>query len=433
MVNLSIEYSDKAVTAFGGMRLMKEFMDKIGVLEALRRQDLPEGGSNRSYDPVEVVEAFMLSIWTGASRFSHCDWLRGDLVLKELFGLKRMPSQSTYSRFFGKFSQGRNTRVFPAMQRWSMGFVDAGAITVDFDSTVITRSGTQEGSARGYNPNRRGRNSHHPLMAFVSQTRMVANAWLRPGNTAASSNSEAFMEETFEILEGQKIGLVRADSGFHSEKILSYLEERGHNYIIATKAYPHVKREVYGLKQWVEVCEGIEVAEFVHHPFKGKARRHIVVRKQTRLRPQSCGKLLFEDQPDYRYSIYVTNLELPGDQLWNLYNSRADCENRIRELKSDFGLDCFCLQDFWGTEASFRFIMLAYNLMALFRHLALNERQTATLKTLRFHCFAIGAWISSHANKKVLKLALAKNKRPWMDSIFKNIHALSPPLSTPIA
>ena len=59
---------------------------------------------------------------------------------------------------------------------------------VDFDSTVITRYGNQEGSAKGYNPTKKGRNSYHPLMAFVSQTRMVANAWLRPGNTADSSS-----------------------------------------------------------------------------------------------------------------------------------------------------------------------------------------------------------------------------------------------------
>ena len=50
-------------------------------------------------------------------------------------------------------------------------------------------------------------------MAFVEQTRMVANAWLRPGNTAASSNCESFMEETFDqVLANQKVGLVRADT-----------------------------------------------------------------------------------------------------------------------------------------------------------------------------------------------------------------------------
>ena len=35
-------------------------------------------------------------------------------------------------------------------------------------------------------------------MAFICQTRMVANAWLRPGNTAASSSCVSFMQETFE-------------------------------------------------------------------------------------------------------------------------------------------------------------------------------------------------------------------------------------------
>jgi hypothetical protein len=433
MVNLPVEYSDKAVTAFGGMRLMKEFLDKTGILDFLRGLDLPEGGSNRAYDSAKLIEAFMLNIWVGASRFCHCDWIRHDSVLMEIFGVSSLPSQSTYSRFFGKFSQARNARVFPDIQYELLRSVDTGALTIDFDSTVITRNGSQEGSVRGYNPNRRGRNSHHPLMAFISQTRMVANAWLRPGNTGVVSNCESFMDETFHILRDHPIGLVRDDSGFHSEKILSHLESKGVSYIIAAKVYPTIKHEIYGLKQWIRICDGIEVAEFEYQAIKGRMRRHIVVRKLIERRPEACGKMLFEDMPEYRFSCYVTNMTLPVDQLWNIYNGRADCENRIKELKSDFGLDCFCLQDFWATEASFRFIILAYNLMAMFRHVALNHHKTATLKTVRSYCFALGAWTSSHANKRTLKIALPKKKRPWMDAIFENIKAAAPPFIRSIA
>ena len=168
----------------------------------------------------------------------------------------------------------------------------------------------------GYNPNRRGRNSHHPLMAFVSQTRMVANAWLRPGNTAACSNAEAFMAETFDILRDQRIGLVRGDSGFNSEAIQSYLEGLELDYIIAVRAIPCIKHDIYALEQWVQICEGIEAAEFEYGPIHGRRRRHIVIRKQIERRPHGGGKLLFEDLPQYRYSIYVTNLPLPLDQIW---------------------------------------------------------------------------------------------------------------------
>ena len=273
-------------------------------------------------------------------------------------------------------------------------------------------------------------------MALVSQTRMVANAWLRPGNTAACSNCVEFMRETFdEALVGVKVGLVRADSGFYTNDILGALEKRSTPYIIAAKAYANLKNEVYGMKDWVEVCPGIAVKEWRHQPIdpKVKARRHIVVRKETSRRPQAAGKLLFEDLPDYRFSLYVTNLDLPLDQIWNIYNSRADCENRIRELKQDFGLDAFCLQDFWATEASFRFIMVAYNLMSLFRHCALNSHNTATLATLRAYCFAIGGWVSQHARKRVLKLSLPRPKRPWMDDIFLQIEGQRSPFAYSIA
>lgn len=427
MVNLPIIYSDKKVTPFGGMSLMKRFIDQTGIREELKRLDLPQPKSNAGYKPEQIAEAFWLSIWTGASRYIHCDWLRYDTVLQEIFAWERMPSQSTYSSFFGKFSQKRNTEVFPKLQNWFLNQVKVDNITIDFDSTVITRYGKQEGSSKGYNPNKKGRNSHHPLMAFVSQTRMVANAWLRPGNTADSSSCKAFMEETFEdVLGDKKVGLVRADSGFYTEELLNYIETKELNYVIATRLYSNVKHEIIGLDNWVELTKGIDLNHMFFKHENGKLRRYIVVRKRVADRPNATGKMLF-DIPAYRYSCYVTNMDLPLDQIWNIYNTRADCENRIKELKTDFGLDNFCLKDFWATEASFRFIMVAYNLMSLFRHFALNHHNRATLKTLKVYCFALGAWTVNHANRKMLKIALPAKKRPWMEGIFSNIQNTSPP------
>jgi len=429
MVNLPIEFSDKKVTPFGGMTLMKRFVDSLGIRDQLRALPLPQGQSNRAYDPVQIIESFWLSIWTGASRYIHADWLRYDTVLQSIFSFENMPSQSTYSRFFHKFSDRRNTEVFPALHSWMADQVQLPEITLDLDSTVITRAGSQEGSAKGYNPLKRGRNSHHPLIAFISQTRMVANAWVRPGNTADSSNCEAFLQETLHhALVNQKVGLLRADSGFYTQKILNCLESEQINYIIATRLYPTIKHRVYGLSDWVNVCSGIDVAEMHCAHEGGKQRRYIIVRKSVELRPKAGGKFLFDD-PAYRFSCYVTNLDLPLDQIWNLYNARADCENRIKELKQDFGLDQFCLQGFWATEASFRFIMIAYNIMSLFRFFALQSHKKSTLSTLRSYCFALGAWTVNHSNKTVLKISLPVKRRAWMEGIFTSIQQNAPPFS----
>ena len=55
MVNLPIEYSSKQVTPFGGMSLLKRFVDRLGVREKLNDLTLPEMGSNRSYNPNHII------------------------------------------------------------------------------------------------------------------------------------------------------------------------------------------------------------------------------------------------------------------------------------------------------------------------------------------------------------------------------------------
>ena len=419
MGELKIEYSDKKVTPFGGMKLLKDFIDKTNVISDLQSVALPVGYSNRAYDPVDIIQGFWLAIFTGASRYIHADWIRYDTTLQSIFEIKRLPSQSTYSRFFHKFSQKINNEIFPILQQKFLSQIDVGSLTIDLDSTVITRYGEQDGALRGYNPQKPGRNSHHPLIAFIDQTKMIANAWMRSGDTVALSNYQEFLNETFDVcLKDKKVGLVRADSGFYSDSFLSWFEQRKINYVVAVKFYENIKYTIGNITKWVSITKGLDVASLRFKPDNGTERRYIIVRKLTEQYPKAGGKLLFEE-PTYRYSAYVTNIELPVDQIYNIYNTRADCENRIKELKYDFGADNFCLSEFWATESSFRFIMMAYNIMALFKHEVINSNMR--LSTLRSYCFALGSWITEHANQKVLKISLPQKRRAWMDGLFENV------------
>ena len=319
MGELKIQYSDKKVTPFGGMKLLKDFIDKTDIIRDLKSVNLPIPKSNAGYNPIDIIQGFWLSIYTGASRFIHADWLRYDTTLQEIFDIKRLPSQSTYSRFFHKFNWQLNNEIFPKLQQNFLNQINVGALTIDLDSSVITRYGNQEGAKKGYNPKKKGRNSHHPLIAFIDQTKMVANAWMRSGNTADLNNYEAFLDETFNIaLKGKEIGLVRADSGFYSNNFLKWFENKSLKYIVSAKFYENIQYQIGGIEEWTNISYGLDVCNMYFQPKNGERRRYIIVRKKLSKYPNSGGKLLF-DEPTYRYSAYVTNLKLPVDQIYNIY------------------------------------------------------------------------------------------------------------------
>jgi hypothetical protein len=61
------------------------------------------------------------------------------------------------------------------------------------------------------------------------------------------------------------------------------------------------------------------------------------VRELLSERPEARGRKLLE-VPGYTFHVLVTTLSLDPVQTWHFYNSRAESENRLKELKEDFAL-----------------------------------------------------------------------------------------------
>lgn len=429
--NIPWEYTSKPVSAWGGMRLMKELIDKTEISKELEKLPIPYPKSNRGYNPIIVIESFWVCVWLGGARFAHTALLQFDKVLQDIFAWKKVPSVSTYTRFFNKFTREIADKVFVNLNKSFFAKIPLSSFTLDLDSSVINRYGEQEGSKRGYNPNKKGRNSHHPLMAFVADLRMTANAWMRPGNTSSSNNVYNFMEETFQIIDPAKIGLVRADSGFFGDKFFDFLENKNLNYITAVRMNALLKQAVLDTRNWLSLDDGIQIAEMPYQAHSwDKERRIIIIRQSIIKRPKAKGKTLFENLPDYcsyRYQLYITNLNLSMAEVWKLYRQRADSENRIKELKYEFGMNGFCLQKFYATEAAFRMVLVAYNLLSLFRQAVLQQKIQPTLATIRFKCFALGSWIIKDGRNKVLKLSVVAKRRDWLDGLFSRLTDLAPP------
>jgi hypothetical protein len=420
-------FTDKQFTAWGGLRVFEELLRGLDWEKALQGAALPVPGSNRGLNPVLMVKAFLVTVWTGGDRFAHTALVRFDEALRAIFGLTKVASVSTFSRFFRRFGPKETQAVFGPLSSWVWARVAGRNWTVDLDSSVLTRYGQQEGSARGYNPKRQGKRSHHPLLAFAAECRMVITAWLRPGNTTDSSNAQNFLHEVLSVFGDQhRIGLLRCDSGFCIGAFLEDVEHRGLSYMIVTRLLPTIKRRIAGLSDWVEVDAQTAGSEFLYQAEGwSKARRVVVVRHRIK-ESSSRGRRLF-DLPGYAYSAYTTNLTLPPLQVRTLYLGRADSENRIRELLEDFAISGFVSKKFWATEAAFRLACWAYNLMSLFRQALLGKAAKHTLATLRVQCFAIGASLGKSGHKQVLRLGLSPPRRAWFTGLFSRAQQITTP------
>lgn len=392
---IKLRQTPRAVTPFGGLVSFIAFLDQIGYARQVQGH-LPWQLSSPNAIPLaHTLTAFCIGVVAGARRFAHTEMARADRALHALLGLERWPGADTVRSLFHRFTQATIQSFWRPLWVWLLGLVRCplGGFSLDLDSTVFQRAGHQQGAAKGYNPRRPGRKSHHPLLAVLAEGPWVLHGWLRSGNTGAARGVTAFLSEALALLpSGMGVRCVRADSGFFEEALLAFLEERRLPYLVVARLTPRLKRRAAGIQQWKELDEHYAVGEFRAQLLGWSVeRRFIVVRERVREDKEAVGRKLL-DVPGYTFRLWVTNRTEPTLDLWRDYNGRATVEQRIEELKNDLAADDFCTQNFWATEAAFLAVLFTFNLLSLYPHTSTPQggyRQPATLRTAVFLCGAI--------------------------------------------
>jgi hypothetical protein len=220
--------TQRAVTPFGGVAVFIAYLQKIGLVEQVRRHLPVHWNSPNHIEPTATWMAFLMTVLVGAKRFAHAGLLRGDQALHALLGMKRFPTDGTICNLFREFGMGEIQRFFEPMSVWQMQRLPLRreGYTLDLDSTVFERYGEQEESLKGHTPRRHGRPSHHPLLAVLSEAHFLLHGWLRSGNCGTARGAEEFLKEALALWgQRQKIRLLRADSGFFDGLLLDFLEQ----------------------------------------------------------------------------------------------------------------------------------------------------------------------------------------------------------------
>jgi hypothetical protein len=418
-----LRQTPRAVTPFGGLSVFIEFLGKIGYRQQVSEHLPVHLQSPNAIDPAQTFTAFLMAVVAGARRFTHTSWLRADRALHALLGMERFPTDGTVRNLFRRFTQGMVVRLYEPLWAWQVGRLPkrAGGYSLDLDSTVFERYGKQEGVKKGYNPRKPGRGSHHPLLAVLGEAYFILHGWLRSGNTAAGRGVVEFLKEALAKLESREwIRVVRADSGFFDQALLSYLEGEKLSYIVVARLTRWLKREAARVEAWRALDAVYAVGEFQLQLYGwDRARRFVVVREQLRETRPSLGRKLFE-VPGYTFRLFVTNQPGLPEEIWRDYNQRACIEQRIEELKSDLAADDFCLKQFFATEAAFLGILMLFNLLAEFQRACgmTGYRQPATLRTQVFLC---GAILGRAGHPTVLHLSAAWGGLEKRNSLFDKL------------
>ena len=393
------------LTHFAGIFLFHQFLQQLRLRSYLTKRIIyPQ--RNNDYTLSEMVFALIYPMILGLEKIEVSALLKTNGVFQYLTGLPSFPNPTTLRRFLIRASAEllysfqkvhndlrENFLVLPSAR---------GSFCLDFDSTVKTLYGHQEGAMKGYNPGHRGKRSYHPLVASEGNLKDCLGGFLRFGDASSAEGVVPLFQEIHSLLPRANTLRTRADAGFYDGKFVEALDNYKVGFAIVAKITKPIKHRFASLR-FTRVNDLFSVSEFPYQPYKWKKTyRFVVLRRKIAESPDEKLTLFTLDK--YAYSVIVTNLSLSPYGVFNFYKDRAGLERIIRILKNDFPFGSAPTGNFVANAFYAELSLFAYNLVIWFKRLCLPEEwQSLTLPKLRHRLFMMPGEFVRTGNIPTLK------------------------------
>jgi hypothetical protein len=426
-----IETTRERLTAHGGLALMAEFNHGIGLRE-LTDQYLPGPGSNRGFDPSEIVDAVVLMLQGGGRSLEDLRELKNEEGLMKLIGRGEIPEPDTVGDWLRRMGDPKRgqlgleglDRVRDKINERVLKKDGIKEYTLDADATEII--GEKTDALFTYNGNK----GYMPMLGFLYENAVCLLDEFREGNVApAFGQKEFYMECKNRMPVGKRIGHYRGDSASYQAELFNQLEEDGVKYGVTVDQDKAVKLVIALIpsgdwKEPVKGC-GYELAETVHCMNETKKAFRLVVKREI----WRQGELFGVRGAPYFYHAVATNWleeEKSTEEVLKWHNQRGQAENFNKELKIGLGMERMPCGQTHANAVFFRIGVLAYNLFIGFKRLCCPECwMKQTIATFRWKMVQVAGRIVKHAGEIVLKLMIDLEKL----ELFKGIRRKSFELS----
>ena len=198
--------------------------------------------------------------------------------------------------------------------------------------------------------------------------------------------------------------LLRADSGFWSQKIFARLEKAGWSYSIGVRLQPSVRAAIEQIPEHVwQTLDDYPPTSEAQIAESTLGDRRLIVRRVRTLDAQ--GTLL----PSWEHYPFLTNRTEPLEIVKSEHRQHAVIELCIRDLK-DQALAHFPSGHFFANGAWTVIAALAHNLLRWTSMLGLPGHTVRAARTLRRRLLALPGRLTRHAGRWTLHLPA---RWPW--------------------
>lgn len=415
------EFSLKNATLFGGYNLFSDYLASNGLDRCLEQQLGGMKAPWATYSMPVVCRTIIDGYCLGLKNIYQFESIENDPLLAAKRGMDKLPDQTVLRKdLINKFKTDedvnrlrlvKTSQVKKELKRLK------GNLVLEYDSTVQTGYGKQEGLEIGYNPHKPGRASYHPQLCRERKSGLSVWSRLRTGDTVSSTDFIEFLDESWQVIpkrfKRKRKGLCRVlkrmDSGYESEDILTWNEGHSVGYVIKMNMRGDLWSKIFSIPKqaYRKITTGVGDVEVCSFRFKRKAwskeRRIVMVRWKDEV-DRAQTKLF--DALGYTYSFFVTNLKWDEQDIYRFYDKRADIENHIREGKYDFHIDHISTDSFHANAADFELKILALNQMILFcKNILRQESPRHFASTVRRKWLLIPAKLRKGGRQLTLKLS----------------------------
>lgn len=438
ILNYKLDTTNELLTSRIGLLATAHTINTLNLSNVIDRH-FPALGSNSALKASTFITTLVLSQHEGGVCLDDTTRLAKDKALR-LITNQSVPTPQAigiWLRRLGKDNQGIKALSVVNKIVLKATLNNCKNITLDIDaSEVIANKADAQWTYKKHK-------GYMPMVGHIAQTGQIVSTDFRQGNTSPAKDNLGFIKHAQSSLpDGIKVTKLRIDAAGYQAGIIDYCFANKIGFVIRAKMCQSVKAIIIDKdNQWQpllnkngEAIDGQDTFKMQHFIGNdGKVFDLVVQRKiikgqiELDLNLDTDNNKIISGQ--YIYRSIATNLDnLSDSEIVHFYNQRGeDSENRIKELKNDFGARQMPCTDFNANALYFDVCALSYNLFALMRQLLPLEFANKRAKYVRHRLYAIAAKVIQHGRQVIVKCQV--QYYDLLAQVLNTIKAFKPLLS----